>query len=178
MKDTEFFLNVCQGVIADVAAGHIDYMVAAQKISEYQYNFGPLAHPMLFKIADMAEEITEDYRGDIENRAYWDVIVTAVQHYFAGNWDSTRWSLSATYGKYVGKIPQHSFGIAAYRLNGETTIETASKQLNDAVAVVAKRLNIEQTDERYLRNLAMLLPANVEEYTLIDMRVRESLFDF
>lgn len=177
MKNVDAFISLAQKVIDDEAAGRVNYKTAAEHLatSAHTYPFESNAHPMLYKISDLALEIAEGYRSQPNIDDYWQTIKDAVHRYAAGNWEPTCWVLSAVYGECTEGTLTHSFGVAVRRQNGNTIIETASEELRHAFDTYIQRINTQQTDERYVRNVGALLPEVIGEYKRIDVRASESL---
>lgn len=170
-------MTLCQQVVADYKAGLLDFTVAARKIDRQAADC-PLeaaAHGMLYKISNLAFDITENYRAGEADKADWNIIVHTVNNYATGNWEPTCWILSAVYGEYAAGELVHSFSVAVRRQNGVTDIATAASKIHEALSRVADRLNTEQTDQRYLQNLASMMPAAVDEYKLANVSVVEHL---
>jgi hypothetical protein len=177
MKNMEAFVGLCQRVVADYEAGLVDIHLAAEKILQQanQHSFEDEVHPMLYKVSDLSFDIAEDYRSDKDDKADWDIIVETIKNYIAGNWKPTCWILSAMYGEYSGGQLTHSYSVSVRRQNGETIIETASDELRNRLNKLVNKLNVEQTDERYLQNLARFAPANIGTYKLASVEVAEYL---
>ncbi len=177
IKNIDAFVTLCQQVIADYDAGLIDLHVAADKIHSWASDnpFNNDVHPMLRKVSDMSFDIAEDYRSDQDDVADWETIKKTIENYSNGVWDSTCWILSAMYGEYSGDNLVHSYSLSVRRQDGATVIDTAAKDLRVAFSKLISHLKREQTDERYLQNLAMLAPVNVSNRTLMSITVSEYL---
>lgn len=130
---------------------------------------------MLCKVSDLSFDIAEDYRSDEEDKTDWDTIRKTIKNYIAGEWEPTCWIMSAMYGEYFDDQLTHSYSVAVRRQNGETIIETISNELKYGLSEAADKLNVEQTDERYLQNLAKFAPASVSKYKLVSLEVAEYL---
>ena len=171
------FIRHCQTVIADYDAGKLSLNGAAAKIntSPFEYPFKGPAHPMVYKVADLAFDIAEDYRSEKDDKLDWILLTKALNSYIAGDWEPTCWILSAMYGEYSGQKLTHSYSLSVRRQNGKTLVETASEELKNAVTEVIGKLNVEQTDERYLQNLAKLTPKKLGKYRLASVEVAEYL---
>ena len=177
MKDVEWFISLWKDVIAEYKAGNITISEAAQKIEKQtiNYTFEEPVHPMLYKVGDLMFDIAEDYRSEKEDKADWDTIIRTVEAYDSGNWEPTCWILSAMYGKYEKEKLIHSYSVAVKRQNGHTIIETASKNIEKDIKEVVSNVNKEQTDERYLQNLTMLMPKSIKTMKLVNVMVQEYL---
>jgi hypothetical protein len=81
------------------------------------------------------------------------------------------------YGEYSGQKLTHSYSVSVRRQNGESLVETASEELKNAFVEVISKLNVEQTDERYLQNLARLTPEKIGKYKLASVEVAEYLIE-
>jgi len=126
------------------------------------------AHPMLHEIHGAALAIDEEYWSEAENQANWQHITTLLQQYLAGDWSATCWRLSIAYGLYEGEtFLQHSFTVVIIRVNGVTDIYTAEPELRQALADVINKVQPDQSDEWYLRNVAFLSPARVGDFRLM-----------
>lgn len=177
MKNVDAFVDLCKRVIADYATGSLDLHLASEKIYK-QANAHPFeedVHPMLYKVSDLSFDIIEDYRSDSDDKADWDTITKTIKNYVKGNWEPTCWMLSAMYGEYSGEKLTHSYSVVARRQNGETIIETASDDLKAEFGQILEKINTEQTDERYLQNLAKFAPTSVGEYKLASVDMAEYL---
>ncbi len=130
---------------------------------------------MVYKVADLAFDIAEDYRSEKDDKADWALLTKTLNSYIAGDWEPTCWILSAMYGEYSDKILTHSYSVSVRRQNGKTLIETASKELESAIGKVIDELNADQTDERYLQNLAKFMPESSGRYKLANVGVAEYL---
>lgn len=177
MSNTSGFIELCNRVVADCEAGKVDVTAAADKIYKRAagHRFEEHAHPMLYKISDLAFDIAEDYQSVENNKVAWDTMVAVLDRYEAGDWDSTCWMLSAVYAEYDGKKVVHSYGVSVVRQNGKTTIETASDELNEVFHEMSDQVNAEQADERYLQNIAALVPETIAEYKRSVIEVAEHL---
>lgn len=177
MTNAEEFIRQCQGVISEHEAGKQSLNDAAAKInaSPYDYPFEGPAHPMVCKVADLAFDIAEEYRSEKDDKADWTVLTKTLNNYVTGNWEPTCWILSAMYGEYEQNKLTHSYSVAVRRQNGETIVETASENIRDTISKVIQKLNTEQTDERYLQNLARIIPEVIGKYKLASVEVKEYL---
>jgi hypothetical protein len=177
MINVKQFIEQCQEVIAEYEAGGQSLNDAAAKInaSPFDYPFTSIAHPMIYKVAEIAFDIAENYRSEKEDKADWKILTKTLDNYIKGNWEPTCWILSAAYGEdHNGKLA-HSYSMSVRRQNGKTLIETASPEIKNEITANIKKLNNEQADERYLQNLARILPTNIDKYKLISVEVREYL---
>lgn len=177
MMNIEQFIEHCQIVVSEYKVGKSSLNTAAAKInaSVFEYPFEGPAHPMVYKVADLAFDIAEDYRSEKDDKADWAALTKTLNNYITGNWEPTCWILSAMYGEYYDEKLTHSYGVAIRRQNGETLIETASEELKDTITKLINKLNKEQTDERYLQNLAKLVPVTIGKYKLASVEVAEYL---
>lgn len=177
MKNVEAFVELCKKLIAGHKAGLIDLRSAAEQIVKQadEHPFEETVHPMLYKVSHLAFDIAEDYRSEKDDKADWATITETVNNYVTGNWEPTCWILSAMYGEYSGDKLVHSYSVAVRRQNGGTIIETASDEIKKATNEAVSRLNAEQTDERYLRNLVQFVPAAIGKYKLVSADVGEYL---
>jgi hypothetical protein len=177
MMNVEQFIEHCQTVTTEYKAGKLSLNTAAAKInaSVFEYPFEGPAHPMVYKVADLAFDIAEDYRSEKDDKADWALLTGTLNKYIIGNWEPTCWMLGAMYGEYSGQKLTHSYSVSVRRQNGKTLVETASKELNNVATKLSGTLNVEQTDERYLQNLAKLIPEKVSKYKLANVEVAEYL---
>ncbi|HSE61191.1 MAG TPA: hypothetical protein VLA88_02765 [Candidatus Saccharimonadales bacterium] len=175
------FIMKCQEAIRRHKAGDWSLKRAAVAIAPSRYHdypFDTSAHPMLYYVADLAFAIADDFDPDDRpgsNADNWQLLVEIINDYVSGNWHSTCWMLSATYGKYTSNKIVHSYGVVMRRQNGETHIQTSNNDINRAISDVVRTLNMRQTDERYLQNAAKLMPGRINEYTLLSVDVEEHL---
>jgi hypothetical protein len=177
MKNVDAFVDLCKRVIADHDAGLVGLYVAAEKIYKQtsKHSLEDDAHPMLYEVSDLAFDIVEDYRSEKVDKVDWENITNTIRRYIEGDWEPTCWILTAMYGEYSGDKLASSNSVVVRRQNGETVIETAADELKRELNRVIKRLNTEQTDKRYLQNLAKLIPPGVEKYGLASIGVSECL---
>lgn len=177
MVDIDSFVDLCKRVIADHAARSLDLHVAAEKIYQKakECSFEADVHPMLCKVSDLSFDITENYRSDSDDEADWDTIVKTIRNFTDGSWEPTCWILSAMYGIHTEQRLIRSCSVTARRQNGVTIIETAVNNLKAEFETIIDKINTEQTDERYLQNLAKLAPAHIAEYKLESLGVAEYL---
>ena len=130
---------------------------------------------MLYKVTDLTFDIGEDYRAEEDDKEAWAVICQTVNNYTDGSWESTCWILSAMYGESSDNRLNHSFSVAVSRQNGDTLVETASNELAAGIKEATGTVSAEQTDERYLQNLAQRLPTRIGNYRLLSTAVTEYL---
>ena len=173
----EKFIKLTEGLILKHDIGHLSLQEVASKINptvaEYPFN-GP-AHPMVFKVADLAFDIAENYRSEEEDNSDWALLKQTLQNYVSGEWEQTCWILTAIYGHYTNNNLNHSYSIVINRQNGKTLITTASKELRLTVNKLLPRVNKYQTDERYLQNLVLFLPKSVKGLKLVNYTCQEYL---
>jgi len=171
------FIEICQAAIADHKAGNVPFNEAATKISagSFEYPLDGSAHPMLYKIADLAFDITEDYRSEAEDKADWDKLTKTLEKYLAGDWEPTCWILSVMYAEYAQDKVDHSYSVCIRRQNGKTLAETAHKEIGETIDSVLKNVSNKQTDERYLENLALIIPQVIDQFSLASVELREHL---
>lgn len=171
------FIEHCQAVITDYEAGKMSLDTASAKInaSAFEYPFEGPAHPMVYEVAELAFDIAEDYRSEKDNEADWTALTETLTNYIAGNWESTCWILGVMYGEYADQKLTHSYSVSIRRQNGETLVETASQELRSVVIDTVGKLNAEQTDERFLQNLAQLMPQKIDKYKLVSVELAEHL---
>ena len=179
MMTVEQFIEHCQAVIIGYKAGKLSLNSAAAKInaSVFEYPFEGPAHPMVYKVADLAFDIAEDYRSEKDDKADWALLTKTLNSYITGDWEPTCWILSAMYGEYSDQKLTHSYSVSVRRQNGETLVETASEELKNAFTEVIGKLNVDQTDERYLQNLAKLTLTKIGKYKLANVEVAEYLME-
>jgi len=177
MANVEQFIEHSKEVIGDYHSGKLGLHEAASKInsSPTDYPIDGRAHPMLYKVADLAFDISEEYRSKKEDMADWGLLVKVLNNYVDGNWEPTCWILNAMFGEYAEEKLTHSFSVAVRRQNGVTHIDTAPEELGDKISKICKTINAEQTDERYLQNLASMIPKGIAAYKLADITVGEYL---
>lgn len=177
MISIQQFIEQCQVVIAEYEAGKLTVNHAAAKIhaNPFDYPFEGIAHPMIYKVADIACDIAEAWRSEKEDKADWVTLTKTLDNYLSGKWEPTCWILSAIYGEYSKDKLTHSYNMSVRRQNGKTLIETASPDIKNRINLTIKKLNREQTDERYLQNLARIMPLTINKYKLSGVEVREYL---
>ena len=177
MDDSDKFIKEWNRVIADWRSGILDLYLAAEKVhtSAHKYLSSFSIHPMLSQVIDLSLAIAEDYRSEEDNEADWSIIVQTIEDYGLGNWKATSWLLSATYGVYGHDRLLRSYGVTLYRQNGTVVIKTASSALQKAMRQLSVRINPEQTDERFLQNMAMLAYKDVCTFRLMSICVEEYL---
>jgi len=173
------FVKHTEDLIAEHDKGALSLNEAALQINptKADYPFDDPAHPMVFKVADLAFDIAENYRSEEEDNSDWNLLKQTLQNYVRGDWEQTCWILTAMYGQYTKKALNHSYSIVINRQNGKTLITTASEELKLAVNKLLPRVNENQTDERYLRNLALFLPDEVNRLNLINYACSEYLIE-
>lgn len=173
------FIEQCQEVVSDYESGKQSLNNAAAKInaSVFEYPFEGPAHPMIYKVADLAFDIAEDYRSEKDDKFDWAILTKTLSNYITGSWESTCWILSAMYGEYSDDKLMHSYSVAVRRQNGGTIIETASEDLKNTIIKTINELNKGQTDERYLQNLAKIAPGAIGKYKLASVEVAEYLIE-
>lgn len=174
------FIKLTQDVILERSQGSLSLQEAAFRINPTVagYPFSGPAHPMIYKIADLAFDIAENYRSEKENSSDWNLLVKTLQHYVSGNWDETVWLLTVMYGEYSDKTLYHSYSIVISRQNGKTLITAASKELRLAIRELLPKVNQKQTDARYLQNLVLFLPKSIKGLKLINHTCYEYLSGF
>src|SRR5579884_2990903 len=179
MTSAEEFIKNCQSIVKAYNAGKYSLTVAASKINNnvFGYPFKGPAHPMVYKVADCAFDIAEDYRTENEDIEDWATLTRTLENYISGKWEPTCWILSAMYGEYTKGKLTHSYSVAVRRQNGKTLTETASDKLHNAIKKTLNKLNKHQTDQRFLQNLAKLMPQAIDKYTLNNIFVKEYLTD-
>lgn len=165
-------------MIAAVAAGRGTYQLAASQISSH-VSRNPLergAHPTLFKLENLAFDIAENFRDAQADQVDWKLLKQTFKDYSEGNWEPTCWILTAIYGEYAddGGLTQ-SHGAAVKHKSGKPVIETATPVLEKALAEAIEKVNTEQTDQRFLQNLAHFVPPKVGKYKLMNVVVTEYL---
>lgn len=177
MKHAEEFIKHCQRVVSDYKAGkrHLVDSAAQINASPFKYPFDGPVHPMMNKVANLAFDISEDYRSEDENKADWMILTKTLNDYVVGNWEATCWVLSAVHGEYNSNKINHSYSVAVRRQNGETVIESANDELKGTVKRLIQKLNTEQTDEHYLQNLVIITPIEIGKYKLTSIEVKEYL---
>lgn len=177
MENTEKFIKRYQEIVLEYETGRRLLPDAAEQIiaASAQLSFDKLAHPMTEKVLDIAFDIAEDYRSEDEDKASWVTLTKTFDDYLKGNWEPTCWIFSAIYGEYEKKRLHHSYSVAVRRKNGEALIETANSEIKDAIDKVIKKLNPEQTDERFLQNLAKIIPNEVGKHRVVSVDVDEYL---
>lgn len=169
-------LDSCHKAIERYSSGDISLTDVAAKIcSVANYNFKGRVHPMLYYITSYAFDISENYRTEAEDKEDWSALTKTLECYEAGKWYPTCWSLSAMYGvRKNGKI-SHSFSVSVTRINGATEIVAPIAELKAAISKVITKINTQQTDELYLRNLGMLVPLRVGEYEQMSTEIAEHI---
>ncbi len=65
-----------------------------------KYPFKGPAHPMIFKVADIAFDIAENYRYKEDNPDLT-LLKQAIQNYVSGDWGPTYWILTVMNGQYT-----------------------------------------------------------------------------
>ncbi|MCA9348564.1 hypothetical protein KC878_00235 [Candidatus Saccharibacteria bacterium] len=177
MKNHDKFLDFCKRTIKDYDANKLDLLTAAAKIRDYgyddfEYSLPGDSHPMLFKIGDLAFDIAEAYRSADEDQTDWSTLCRTVEDFELGNWESTCWQLSIIYG-----ASKHSYSVVIDRQNGRTQVNTTLPGAKTALKPIIAQIRIAQTDQRYLQNLARLMPKTIGEFELRDASVREYLVE-
>lgn len=71
MATSDEFVELCNGAIEKHNSGKLSLYQAAREINSdpRSYPIKGRAHPMLYKIADLAFDISEDYRSEKEDKA-------------------------------------------------------------------------------------------------------------
>lgn len=179
MYSVDEFLQTCHKAIADYDSRRLTLHEAAATInnSPFEYPFKEEAHPMLYKIAALAFDVGEDYRSKEDNEADWALLTQTLRNYLSGDWESTCWILTAMYGEYDGDKLTYSLSLAVRRQNGKVVLETASDEIKEAITKTIKHINEDQTDERYLQNLAKLAPTVAGKYKLVNIGVDEYMVE-
>lgn len=177
MLTIEQFIRLSQEVIIECKAGTLSLHSAAAKInaSPFEYPFEGPAHPMMYKVADLAFQIAEAYRSEIADNTDWVLLTDTLHKFISGNWEPTCWILSAIYGEYDSGKLVLSYSAAIRRQNGETIIQTSSDKLKVAINRVVAEVNVKQTDERFLQNLILFMPDNTGTLKLASVHVEEYL---
>lgn len=177
MATSEEFVNLCKKAIEKYKSGKLSLNAAAAEInsSPFEYPVDEHVHPMLYKVADLAFDIAEDYRSKKEDKSDWDMLIKTLKRYELGDWEPTCWILSAMYGVYDKNNLTHSFSASIKRQNGETIIETASTDIRKVLESIVLNVNAEQTDERYLQNVAKFLPEKIDKLSLTNFNYAEYL---
>ena len=174
----EEFIKLTEDLISEYDKGHLSLQEVASQINPTaaEYLFKGPAHPMVFKVADIAFDIAENYRSEKEDNSDRALLKQTLQNYVSGEWEQTCWILTAMYsGHHTKKNLGHSYSIVIKRRNGKTLITTASKELKLTVSKLLPRVNKDQTDERYLQNLVLFLPKLINGLKLENYTCQEYL---
>ena len=84
---------------------------------------------MIFKVADIAFDIAENYRYKEDNPDLT-LLKQAIQNYVSGDWGPTYWILTVMNGQYTKMNLNYSYSIAISWQNGKIRITSASKELS------------------------------------------------
>lgn len=177
MATFEEFIGICKRAIERYEADKLSLRDAAAEInsSPTEYPLKEHVHPMLYKIADLAFDIAEDYRSEHEDKPDWKILTKTLKDYEKGSWEPTCWILSAMYGVYENDRLEHSFSATIKRQNGETVIDCAASKLRMYLVSAVAHVNNEQTDERYLQNVTKFLPDRVGKLRFSNYSILEYL---
>jgi hypothetical protein len=175
MDSVADFIRSCKEVIAEYAAGNLGVVDAAKKIDNYDISFEGKVHPMIYKVTDLAFELAEDYQSSDALKTNWSLLVETVKAYDSLDWEPTCWLLSAMYGKHQKSKLVHSLSVVVKRQNGKTIVDSGLEELKKSVENKLPKINKEQTDEWYLRNLSAILPKAEGHYKIMSWDVAEYL---
>lgn len=172
------YIPRCEEAIAAHDSAELSIYEAASKMSIDVFDgekFEERVHPMLFKIADLAFEVAEQYRSKEEDQENWALLLATVSKYASGDWEPTGWMLSAMYGEYAENKLVHSYSVFVQRRRGEILVTSASHELQEELQQVAAKIHSNQTDEWLLHNLAHVLPEKIGNLTFVNVDVNEYL---
>ena len=126
---------------------------------------------MISEICSIAYELSEMYLSKDDVKLNWEQLVNTLKSYTDHKWYSTTWMLYLVYGKFEQEKLIESFNVVIRRRNGETIIESALEVLRKNIEGVSLKINPDQTDEWYLRNLKEIVPGIVNKNKLLDTEI-------
>lgn len=179
MTQENDYIKKFQQAIADFDNGKLSLRDAATKMCIDIFTDDPSptkrVHPTIWAIEDLAFEIADQDQSEEENRQDWTQLVEMVQKHANGQWIPTAWRLSAMYGTYSKGTFIHSYSVFIKRWQGSIVVETANLEVKETVEAIAAKVYVGQTDERFLQNIAYLLPSAIGKLKFMDSDVHEYL---
>lgn len=155
------YANECQRIITECGD---DYKKAASLL--YDINVPSGVHPMLSGVADLAELIVDNYRGEESEKHYFYLIKTTVAHFLADEWEPSAWLAIVVYGHEEDGITKYSYGLSIRRQGATTTYESGNEQLVSAIEKLADSIDQNQTDEWFIHSLTQKLPEKIDDLML------------
>ncbi len=132
-------------------------------------------HPMLVPINLFAYDIVADFRGDENDKHYWELIKTKVEHFLTGDWESTTWWAMIMYGHEEKGVLKHSYSLSIHRQGSDTTYESGNERLIEVIKELAGSIDQHQTDEWFMYALLKKLPKEVDGLLLQSTQISEAV---
>ncbi len=175
MSNIDKFIKQTKNIISNYDKDKISLNEAASKISNYEEYLDSSSHPMLQEICDIAFHIHLGVEDEKYNKIEWQILNELFVDYLNAKWDKTEWLLSAVFGKYDLNRLIESYGILISIRDGQPKIESANKELVKYFSELSKKLNNQQTDQRYLENMSQIIPKSINKLKLLDISIGEFL---
>jgi hypothetical protein len=162
------YAEVCQAYIELVEQRRILFEDAAQRI--YEEKPHAVLHPMMDEVADLTNTYLQSEEWCGGNEKDWEKLKRIVEDFLSGNWQTTCWALA---GSYIDETRSNGVSFTVTCRDGRLDIESGDQAIGDALAVVIAKLNAQQTPERLLQNMAVVLPEAIGGYGLDGVAIHE-----
>jgi hypothetical protein len=167
---SKLYADACQAYIDLAKNDKLPRDDAARRMSDEQPK--PAIHPMLRAAASYASDIADDYRGPEDREHYWERTLELVRDFRAGKWCTTRWTLAAN---YIHHQRTHGMSLVIEMRRSKPHIAIADKTLEKVIRSTLSKLNTDQTEQRFLQNVAFVLPKEFGGYNRGRADVYEAL---